>query len=148
MTQREFTELNEGKRYMPYKCTGGANTIGIGYNFDANPLPKHIRDYLKIHGRITEAMVDELFNISIENAEGDCLRLFPEFEKFSENRRIALTDFVFQLGLSRASRFIHAIAAINTGRWEDAVRHMLDSAWARQVPKRAKRVTDLILEEP
>ena len=135
---------HEGKRAAPYKCPAGAMTIGVGWNMDANPLPKRQRDHLKQYGFITESMIDELLNISIERAEGDCMRLFPEFEKFDETRRMALTDFVFQLGFTRASRFVHAIAAINTGRWEDAAAHMLDSAWAKQTRRRALKITEMI----
>ena len=135
---------HEGERAKPYKCTGLANTIGRGYNFDANPLPRHIREFLKRNGFITKDMIVELYNISIEQAEGDCMRLFPEFETFSDDRRMALTDFVFQLGYTRASKFIHAITAVNTGRWEDAAAHMRDSNWARQTPNRAKEITELI----
>lgn len=144
MTLKELLIKHEGKKATPYKCPAGAKTIGVGWNMDANPLPKRIREHLTQYGFITESMIDELLNISIERAEGDCIRLFSEFETFSENRRMALTDFVFQLGLTRASKFIHAIAAINTGRWEDAANHMRQSAWARQVPKRAATVTEMI----
>jgi GH24 family phage-related lysozyme (muramidase) len=57
---------------------------------------------------------------------------------------MALIDFVFQLGKTKALKFHHTIAAINTGRWEDAANHMRQSAWFKQVPKRAVEVTDLI----
>lgn len=144
MTVAEFIAKHEGRKNKPYRCPAGARTIGVGYNYDANPLPKHIADYLKVHGKITDDMIDELLNISIEIAEGDCMRLFPDWDNFTPNRKMALTDFLFQLGYTKASKFIHAIAAINTGRWEDAAMHMRNSAWAHQVPKRAEEVTEMI----
>jgi lysozyme len=144
MSIAEYITKHEGRKNKPYRCPAGARTIGVGYNDDANPLPKHIADHLRSYGSITDVMIDELLNISIEIAEGDCMRLFPDWDNFTPNRKMALTDFLFQLGYSRASKFTHAIAAINTGRWEDAAHEMRDSNWARQVPKRADEVTDLI----
>lgn len=144
MTINELIEKHEGRRLKPYKCTAGHCTIGVGWNMDANPLPKAIRDYFNAHGSITNEMADELLGISIERAEGDCMRLFPDWDNFTPNRKMALTDFLFQLGYTKASKFIHAIAAINTGRWEDAAMHMRNSAWAHQVPKRAEEVTEMI----
>jgi GH24 family phage-related lysozyme (muramidase) len=111
---------------------------------DANPLPKTIADYLKKHGEITDDMINILLNISVSNAIKDCLDLFPTWDDISLNRRMALIDFVFQLGKTRASKFVHTIAAINTGRWEDAAENMKESAWAKQCPKRAQEITDLI----
>jgi lysozyme len=144
MTIESFIEKHEGRRKKPYKCPAGANTIGVGWNMDANPLPKTIADYLKKYGEITDDMINILLNISVSNAIKDCLDLFPTWDDISLNRRMALIDFVFQLGKTRASKFVHTIAAINTGRWEDAAENMKESAWFKQVPKRAQEVTDLI----
>jgi lysozyme len=144
MTVSEFIEKHEGRRKKPYKCPAGKMTVGVGYNFDDNPLPPHIAQYLKKHGQITDAMIDDLLQCSISIAEDDCHDLFPDFDNFTENRKMALTDFVFQLGKTKASRFVNSIAMINTGRWEEAAANMLKSTWAQQVKKRAAEVTDLI----
>lgn len=144
MTVYEFIEADEGREYKMYPCTGGANTIGVGHNCDVNPLPPEIAEYLKAHGRITGEMINRLLEKDVREAVADCHVLFPEFDHFSDARRMALTSFLFQLGFRRARTFKHAVAAINTGRWEDAKKHMLDSAWAQQTPKRAQRITDII----
>jgi len=147
ISQREFTEQNEGRKYKPYKCTGGANTIGIGHNIDANPLPKDIEDYLKKTGRILDEHIDRLYIIDEGHAVSDCKKLFPEFKNFSHDRKVALTDFLFQLGYDRASKFIKSIHLINIGAWEEAADNMLKSLWAKQTPNRALRVTDLLRGE-
>jgi lysozyme len=145
MTIEQFIEKHEGRRKKKYQCSAGVWTIGVGWNL-FNPLPKKIAAYLKTNGEITDAMVDELLRLSIAVALNDCESLFPDFENFSDNRRMALIDFLFQLGKSRAKNFVHSIAMINTGRWQDAAENMRDSAWAAQVPTRAKEVTALIEE--
>jgi lysozyme len=144
MNTEQFIEKHEGRKLKPYKCPAGANTIGVGWNMDANPLPGAIGRYLKENGRITNEMADQLLSISIKVAASDCEDLFPGFDTFTDNRKIALIDFLFQLGKSRALKFVHAVAAINTGRWDNAATEMRNSAWAAQVPNRAKEVTGLI----
>jgi len=144
MTLKEFITSHEGKRLKPYKCPAGKNTIGVGYNFDSNHLPSDIETYLKTNGQITEEMSDRLLNISISRAAHDCLSLFPSFNDFSENRKMALIDWMFNLGLTKASRFIRTVHCINTGHWDGAANNMRQSLWARQVGRRAVEVTYLI----
>lgn len=146
MTIYSLLEKHEGRKHKPYRCTGGKRTIGIGHNFDDNPLPPHIADYLKKNGQITDDMVDELLETDILHATADCCVLFPGFDSFSERRKMALVDFVFQLGFNRARKFIHSIACINIGRWEKAGEQMRKSAWAEQTPNRAMEIISMIEE--
>lgn len=146
MTIYSLLEKHEGRKHKPYRCTGGKRTIGIGHNFDDNPLPPHIADYLKKNGQITDDMVDELLETDILHATADCCVLFPGFDSFSERRKMALVDFVFQLGFNRARKFIHSIACINIGRWEKAGEQMRKSRWAEQTPNRAKEIIEMIEE--
>lgn len=147
-TIEQFITRHEGRRRKPYKCPAGFNTIGVGWNMDANPLPKKIRDYLKEHGEITDKMVDDLLRISIGVAVTGCLDLFPDFEKFSDNRRMALIDFVFNLGEHRTSHFVNTIAAINTGRWEDAAQGIRKSLYWKQLGGDPPEADDKKLERP
>jgi lysozyme len=137
---------HEGRRSKPYTCTGGAQTIGVGWNLDAHPLPDHIAGHLRKYGRITDKMIDELLDISIELADADCRKLFPDFNNFTEGRRMALTDFLFQLGYTRARRFVKSIALINARQWEDAAAEMRRSDWWRQTTNRANAITEMIEE--
>jgi len=89
-------------------------------------------------------MIDHLLDISIKTATDDCHKLFPHFDDFTETRKMALIDFLFNLGYIRAKTFHRAIAAINTGRWSDAAKAMRDSNYAKQVPNRAKEIIDMI----
>jgi lysozyme len=145
MKAKEFITKHEGRRNKPYKCPVGFKTIGIGWNMDSRQLPQHIADYLKENKFITDEMIDELFLLSLKTAKADCKYLFPEFAKFSKNRQIALTDFVFQLGRTKAMKFVKAIAAINTGYWYDAAGELENSNWYKQTTKRADEIIDMII---
>ena len=145
-TISELITKHEGRRSKPYKCSAGANTIGVGHNIDANPLPADIAKHLKETGSIDNEMIARLLAMDIIRAASDCKKLFPEFNSFSHNRRAALIDWCFQLGFTRASRFVTSIACINTGRWSEAAEAMRNSKWAEQTPNRAAEITDLIEE--
>jgi lysozyme len=146
MDVRELIEKHEGRRNKPYKCPAGKMTIGVGYNFDDNPLPSDIAAYLKKNGEITEDMIDRLLFISVGVAAFDCYKLFPDFNNFSENRQAALTDWMFNLGYPKASKFYNAITAINAGNWQLAATHLSRSLWYEQVPNRAEEICKMIEE--
>ena len=120
-------------------------TIGVGHNFDDNPLPNDIKKSLEQFGKIDDEQIDRLLNQDIRSAVHDCQVLFPSFNEFSDNRRMALIDWMFQLGFRGVRNFKKAVKAINAEDWELAARNMAESAWAReQTPKRAKEVIELI----
>ena len=146
MTLYEFIEKHEGRRKKPYRCPAGKLTIGVGHNIDANPLPIDIKRHLEEFGYIDNEMIDRLLNTDIRHAVADCQVIFPQFNTFSDNRRMALVDFVFQLGFTGARRFVRSVKAINAEQWDDAARYMAESEWARQTPNRAKEVRQLIKE--
>lgn len=142
-TLRNMIIRHEGWRNEPYYCSEHVRTIGAGWNLN-NPLPPEIDAYLKKNGRITDDHINELLDISLRHAWADCRVLFPAWDSFSDRRKFALIDFVFQLGFNKARRFIHSIACINTGRWEKAGEQMWKSRWAEQTPNRAKEVIEMI----
>lgn len=144
MTLRQLIEKHEGRKNTPYTCPAGFKTIGVGWNINANPLPPDIANYLKHNGHITDEMIDQLLDISIRHAQADCRVLFPGFDNFSDGRKMALIDFVFNIGFAGARKFKKAVKAINSGKWDIAAREMQDSLWFKQVPKRAKTVVKMV----
>jgi len=145
---REMLVRHEGYRVKPYKCTQGFRTIGIGYNFDVNPLPMDIKEYLGANGRITDEMVDRLFTKSLSDAVGACIRQYPGFATFSENRRLALVDFMFNLGPGRVRKFVNTNRAINSGRWADAAEGIRKSLYWKQLGGDPPGTDDGKIERP
>ena len=145
---REILTRHEGKRHVPYRCSQGFRTVGIGYNFDANPLPPDIRAYLRANGRITDEMIDRLFTRSLSDAVDACIRQYPGFNLFSENRRLALVDFMFNLGPSRVRKFQNTNRAINEGRWADAAEGIRKSLYWKQLGGDPPGTDDGRLERP
>jgi len=145
---RKMLERHEGRKYVPYRCSQGFWTIGIGYNYQVNPLPADIKVYLRTHGRITDEMIDRLFTKSLSDAIGACVRQYPAFATFSENRRLALVDFMFNLGPGRVAKFVNTNRAINEGRWNDAAEGIRKSLYWKQLGGDPPGTDDGKLERP
>ena len=134
---KTYIKQNEGSnivngRHMPYKCTAGKITIGVGRNL----TDKGISEY--------EATI--MLDSDIADAETDLRRIFTyeEFDTLSFNRKMALTDLSFNLGITSLLKFKRYIAAIKVKDWEEAALQLKDSNYYKQVTSRAEKNMDLI----
>jgi len=120
----EQLKLHEGFRSKPYKDTEGYLTIGFGRNLDAKGISKEEGEYLLMND------LDEAFELLFDK---------PYFNKLSEVRKKVLLDMAYNLG-SKFFQFKKMIAALKEDNYDKAADEMLDSLWAEQVGKRAKRL--------
>jgi len=117
---------------MPYKCTADKWTCGWGRNL----TDKGISEY--------EAIV--MLDADISDALSDLRRVFTfeEFETLSFNRKMALTDMCFNLGLNKFLGFKKMIQAIKDEDFDKAAIELMDSLYFEQVKNRAIKNRDLI----
>lgn len=139
---------HEGKTNKPYRCTKGHRTIGIGRNMDVKPLPRAIRLFLDEHGYITEEHINALFATDIMDAMSGCIDLYPDFNAFSENRKIALIDFMFNVGYGTARKFKVTNSYINAGNWLAASEEIRQSLYYTQLGGDPPGTDDGKLERP
>lgn len=130
---RGMLVTEEGRRFTAYPdtLTGGAPwTIGVGHT---GP---------EVHEGLTWSPeeVESVFAADLQRATDDAHRSFSWLVDVNDARRAVVIGMVFQMGLPRTQRFVKALAAMRDGRWNDAAGQMLDSAWAKQTPKRAARM--------
>jgi lysozyme len=144
MNLLDLIRRHEGLRLKPYFCTGGARTIGYGWNLDAHPLPTDIAACLRVTGAITEDMAERLLNISVDAAIRDCRAIFPDFDSYSEARQFALIDFIFNVGVTTALKFKRTIAAVKAGDWDRAADGFQNSKWFSQVKSRGPEIVSMI----
>ena len=127
----ESIKHHEGVRLVPYRDTEGKLTIGIGRNLDANGIS------------LKEAEI--LLRNDISKAVDDFWRLpFAVILHCNIDRRRALTEMIFNLGLPTFLTFKKMLHALECSEYEDAAREMLDSKWAVQVGERARRLANVI----
>lgn len=150
MSLKEMLERHEGRKSKPYRCTKGKRTIGIGHNIDAKGLPEDIEAFLDEYGYITDEMIDILFDADVEDAISDCVRLYPDFYTYSDNRQNALLDMCFQMGYGNDKRgmksFKNTNIAIRNEMWDEVADALKYSKWYRDTPNRAEEITEMLRE--
>jgi lysozyme len=132
---------HEGERFFVYDdATGkplkkgdtlqGHPTIGVGRN---------------LAGRgITKAESDEMLSNDLEAISEDCDAAFPWAKEMNAARKSVLLEMVFQIGVAGVKKFVATLRAMREGRYGEAADGMLESLWARQTPKRAARLAEIM----
>ena len=133
---KDYLIANEGSRkdksdrHILYKCPADKWTIGYGRNLTAK-------------GISGEEALCLLENDILECTE-DLVSLFPNFERFTNDRKIALIDVRFQHGKNGFRAYKRMIAAILRDDWNGAAFELLDSEYARKYVRRANDNADLL----
>ena len=125
---KEILIEHEGLRLDRYKCPAGANTVGVGHNLDANPIPG-------LTFPITREMAMEILEDDIEAATADLHRELPWTKNLDEVRHAVLVDMAFNMGIYGLKLFKNTLAHVKEGMYHAAALNMLDSKWAKQVQK-------------
>lgn len=120
---------DEGRKYCSYQDTLGLWTIGIGHH-DAQVCEGM---------QWNDAMIDQVFQADVTEKMHQAASAFPWFIRLNEPRQAVVVEMLFQMGLVKVLGFKNALAAMRDERWHDAAAHMLDSEWAKETPKRARR---------
>ena len=137
--------LHEGMVLKPYRCPMGKLTIGVGRNLDDNPLSSEelraLGDYK--HG-ITENGAKMLLRNDILRCYEQLKKHIAGFEELEPDRQYALLDMCFQLGFKGLKKFRKMLKAIEKKDFIWASFECLTSDYAKQTPKRARRVAQAI----
>lgn len=119
----------EAEKLMPYKCSAGKLTIGVGRN-------------LTDRG-ITQEESRFLLKNDIDIVLAECGGL-DYWDALDPARRMVVADMVFNLGLARFLKFKKTNAALLEGDYEKAAVEMEDSSWYRQVGRRAVKLQKIM----
>jgi lysozyme len=121
---------HEGFRSKPYKCSAGKLTIGVGRNIEDNGISVEEAEFMLEND--IKRCIEELRDI------------FKDFDTFGENQKMALIDFIFNIGKTTFLKFRKTISAIKKQDWEEASKEMINSLWYKQVRNRGKFITEQI----
>ncbi|MBT3507287.1 MAG: glycoside hydrolase family protein [Methylococcales bacterium] len=122
-TIEEYIKGNEVLRLMPDDDSLGLTTIGYGRCLETNG--------------ITQDEADMLFANDINVVADELRKIFLDFDSLRYSQQKALMDMCFNLGSTRLRRFKKMIAAIEAGDFNEAAVELLDSRYAKQLPRRA-----------
>lgn len=122
-TIEEYIKANEGYRTKPYYCSSDNLTIGYGRNLEDNGIS------------LDEAEL--MFTNDLNRVVDELRVILPDFDNLRYSQQKCLMDMCFNLGSTRLRRFKKMIAAIEVGDFNEAAVELLDSKYARQLPRRA-----------
>ena len=128
-TARNLIARHEGLRLKPYKCTAGKLTIGYGRNLDAKGISTDE----------ARTMLDADIRSAYDELVGR-----PWFDEQNNDRKAALMDMCFNLGLGGLMSFKKMIEALTNQDYDEAARQMLNSKWAVQVGRRAETLARIM----
>ena len=133
--------LHEGMRLEAYKCFNGYLTIGVGRNLITNPLSKeeqeHIGDWSK--GISREDAIYLLRN-DIKRLIRECREKISCWRGLDAERKYALLDTAFNLGITGLLKFKKMLHALSIGDYRGAAKECLNSKYAKDVGIRAVRI--------
>ena len=126
---------DESLRLRTYRCSKGYLTIGVGHKITPT-------DRIDEGDTISLEAAGLFLSRDIATALGTANTVFGRgrFESMTDARQRAITNMIFNLGSEKFAGFRRMITAIKEHRWDDAELECLDSAYAKQVGNRAKRV--------
>lgn len=122
--------LHEGLRLKPYRCTAGKLTIGVGRNLDDVGISEE------------EARI--LLENDVQRSHIACLHAFPWYAGLDGVRQGIILEMCFNLGLTRLKGFKKMLKAMELKNYALASQEMMTSLWAKQVGKRAERLSNLM----
>ncbi len=117
---------HEGMRSIPYMCTAGKLTVGVGRNLMDNGISPD------------EAMY--LLNNDIDTMQEQIEYHLPWVSALKEQQKMVLINMAFNLGMGGLLKFKNMLEALQQGDLELVEHEMLDSRWADQVGQRAQEL--------
>jgi len=126
----ESIKHHEGFVDHVYDDSLGIPTIGYGFA---------IKDLV-----LEEDLCDEILLRKLRILGRSVMGKFPFFDSLPSDCKSVLMEMCYQLGVTGVSKFKKALKAMDDGDWEKAADEMLDSKWAKQTPRRAKEMSDII----
>ena len=139
---REELERDEGCVYNVYLDHLGYPTFGIGH-LVLDSDPEH---GLEVGTIVSEDRVIEVFEQDVQSVLSDCNRLYEDFDDLPEEAQRVIANMMFNMGLTRLSKFKGMKRGVDTRNWHQAADEMVDSRWYRQVTNRADRLVERIRE--
>ena len=135
---REELERDEGCVYNVYLDHLGYPTFGIGH-LVLDSDPEH---GLEVGTIVSEDRVIEVFEQDVQSVLSDCNRLYEDFDDLPEEVQRVIANMMFNMGLTRLSKFRGMKRGVDARDWNKAADEMVDSRWYRQVTNRAHRLVE------
>jgi len=128
--------IDEGQVNEIYHDHLGYPTFGIGHLVIEGD-PEH---GLEVGTPVAEDRVIEVFAKDVETVIKDCKKLHDGWDGYPQEVKQIVANMMFNMGLTRLSKFKNHNAALQCGDWKEAAKEGRDSRWYKQVTNRAERL--------
>ena len=133
---REQLKIDEGVVNEIYKDHLGYPTFGIGH-LVLESDPEYGQD---VGTPVSEERTIECFEQDVQSVLSDCKKLHEGWDGYPQEVKQVIANMMFNMGLTRLSKFRKHNAALQCGDWKEAAVEGRDSRWYKQVTNRAERL--------
>ena len=133
---------DEGCVFEVYLDSEGLPTFGIGHL--CKPLDPEYG--YAVGTKVTPERVNECFEKDVETVIEDCKKLHDGWDGYPQEVKQIVANMMFNMGLTRLSKFKRHNAALQCGDWKEAAVEGRDSRWYKQVTNRAERLMSRLEE--
>ena len=133
---KETLKIDEGVVYEIYNDHLGYATFGIGH-LVLETDPEHGQT---VGTPVSEERVNECFEKDVQTVIEDCKKLHDGWDGYPQEVKQVIANMMFNMGLTRLSKFKNHNAALQSGDWKEAAKEGRDSRWYKQVTNRAERL--------
>ena len=133
---REELERDEGRVDKIYLDHLGLHTFGIGHLITVHDP----ENGWSVGTDVGEYRVQEAFEDDVQSVISDCEKLYVQWEHLPEEAKQVIANMMFNMGLTRLSKFKGMKRGVDSRDWNAAADEMVDSNWYRQVTNRANRL--------
>ena len=137
---RDQIKFHEGVKNVVYKDHLGYLTVGVGHLI----LETEPENNLKEGDSITDERVNELFEVDLKVCTDELDAKLPWWKDLDEIRQRCMIDLTFNMGMPRLLKFKKTLAHLQNSDFASAGDELLNSNYARQVGKRANRISEMI----
>ena len=133
---KETLKVDEGVVYEIYNDHLGYPTFGIGHLvIEGDPELG-----APVGTPVSESRVNECFERDVVSVIEDCKKLHDGWDGYPQEVKQIIANMMFNMGLTRLSKFKRHNAALQSGDWKEAAKEGRDSRWYKQVTNRAERL--------
>ena len=135
---RETLIIDEGQVNEIYEDHLGYATFGIGH-LVLESDPEFGQD---VGTPVSEERTIECFEHDVQSVLKDCKKLHEGWDGYPQEVKQVIANMMFNMGLTRLSKFNKHNAALQSGDWNGAAVEGRDSRWHKQVTNRAERLME------
>ena len=133
----KLLNFEEGWSGKPYYCSEGYPTIATGIRIGPKGAPLSLYEFT-VSRTVGTVWLSELIQQKVADMSAHS-NITAAMSTCNDARKSILISMAYQMGADGLAKFVNTLKAVTEKRWADAANGMLNSAWAKQTPNRAKR---------